>query len=353
MRAVRYYNFGGPVQIDEIEEPDPGPADVVVRVKACMIGGDITNVMAGAGAVRNRDTFAFPHVPGLRGAGVVERIGADVVGVAPGDRVGINGCINCGLCDYCRRGLGNVCTNGYLLGVDTGRPGSFADFVRLPARAVFGLSDTISFGRANLFANMALLVHAFERCRPQPGFTVTMVGCGRVGTAAIAVARAYGASRIIAVDRDPAALEFAGGLGATDLVDAADSDPVDGVLALTDGRGTDIAVELVGVGQTVEQAIRCTTRRGTTLLVGVLGGVALSFPEPDYYNHVIWPEIDIKACYSKTQEDFLATSRLEAAGMLDLSPFSVVEHPLESFTEAVAATLEAAPGEIHVVNLEL
>jgi threonine dehydrogenase-like Zn-dependent dehydrogenase len=353
MKAVRYYGFGGPVQIDEIEAPVSGPTDVIVRTKACQIGGDITKVMAGTGPVRNRDSFAFPHVPGMRGSGVVERLGSEVEGLTPGDRVTINGCINCGACDFCRQGLGNLCVNGYLLGVDTGKPGTFADLVKVPAWAVFRLSDTISFGESNLFANMALMVHAFERARPQPGFTVALLGCGAVGACTIAVAKAYGATRIIAIDREPGALKFAGEVGATDLVNAASDDPVKAVMDLTDGRGADVAVELVGIAETVEQTIRCTKRRGTALLVGVLGGVSLSFPEPDYYNDVIWREIDVKPCYSKTQRDFGTAVRLEAAGLLDLSAFSVAAHPVKAFVDAVATAKVPVPGTINVVDFEL
>lgn len=353
MRAIRYYGFGGPIQLDEIAEPDAGATDVVVRVKACQLGGDVTKVMAGTGPVRNRDTFVFPHVPGMRGAGVIERVGAAVAGLTPGDRVGINGCINCGACEYCRQGLDNLCVNGYLLGVDSGKPGAFAELVKVPAWAVFRVSDTVSFAQANLFANMALSVHAFERARPQPGFTVAMVGCGLVGSSAIAVARAYGATRIIAIDQEPRALEFARSVGATDLVDAGATDPVTAVMELTGSRGVDVAVESVGVSETVEQTIRSTKRRGTSLLLGVLSGVSLSFPEPDYYNDVIWREIDIKPCYSKTQRDFGAAVRLEAAGLLDLSAFSITTHPLESFVDALAAAAEHVPGAVHVTEFEL
>jgi threonine dehydrogenase-like Zn-dependent dehydrogenase len=347
VRAVRYHGFGGPIQIEEIGEPEPGPRDVVVRVGACQIAGDVLKVLAGCGPVRDRANFVFPHVPGYRGVGTVERVGPLVRDLSVGDRVAVNGCVNCGTCDYCLRGLDNLCQQASLLGLDSGRPGSFAELVKAPEWSAFRIADSLSFARATLLPNMALLVHALERARPQPGFSLAVFGCGLVGSCAVPVARAYGAAQIIGVDRDVHALKLARALGATDLIDASWSDPVAAISKLTDGRGVDISVELVGVPETAQAAIGSTSRRGTTLLIGALRDMALSFP--DYYNDPIQKEIDVKTCFGKTQRDFAAAVRLEAAGLLDLSIFPIVEHPLESFVEAVHEA--ASSRSIHVVDV--
>jgi L-iditol 2-dehydrogenase len=348
VRAVRYHGFGGPIEIEEIDEPEPGPHDVVIRVGACQIAGDVLKVLAGTGPVRDRENFVFPHVPGYRGAGTIERAGALVRKLSVGDRVVVNGCVNCGTCEYCLQGLDNLCRQASLLGLDSRKPGSLAEFVRAPEWSVFRIADSLSFARATLLPNMALLVHALERARPRPGFSIAIFGCGLVGSCAVPVARAYGAARIIAVDRDVQALKLARVLGATDVVDGTWNDPAMAISKLTDGRGVDVAVELVGLPETAQAAVGSTARRGTTLLIGALREMSLSFP--DYYKDPIQKEIDVKTCFGKTQHDFAAAVRLEAAGLLDLSMFPIVEHPLEAFVEAMHEA--ATSRSIHVVDMD-
>ena len=109
MRAIRYYGFGGPSQLDEIDPPTPGAHEVVIDIHASQVAGDVLKVLAGSGPVRNAEGFVFPHIPGYRGAGVVRAVGRDVRDLEVGDRVVVNGFVNCGECENCRRGLDNLC----------------------------------------------------------------------------------------------------------------------------------------------------------------------------------------------------------------------------------------------------
>lgn len=350
MRAARFHGFGGSVHVEEIEDPRPAPDDVVVRVAACQIGGDIVKIMAGNGPVRDADRFAFPHTPGYRGAGTIEAVGANVDRFAPGDRVVINGFLNCGECGPCRAGHDNLCERSHMLGVDSGRPGAMAELVKAPARAVFALSEDVSFARSTLLPNIALLVHAYRRADVSGPFTTAIFGCGLVGTGAIATAKALGATQIIGVDTVAPALELARACGATAVVDAGRDDAVEAILAATGGRGVDVAVEIVGLGETIASAVRSTRPLGVTLLIGALGETTIAFPDHEYYRDVIQREVDLRACFGKGQADFARAVELAGSGALDLAPLRVRTHPFDDIAEAIDQAGDPADTDVHVVT---
>ncbi|MBS1843136.1 MAG: zinc-binding dehydrogenase [Actinobacteria bacterium] len=347
---MTYSGFGAEPRIEDVPPPQPNAPDVVVRVECCQLGGDVLKIMAGNGPVRDADRFIFPHTPGYRAAGVVETVGDEVTKFAPGDRVVINGFVNCGECEYCRRGLDNLCVASGMLGIDSGWPGGQAELVKAPQWAVFALPDGIAFDRATLLPNAALLVHAYGRAGTTPGFTTAIYGCGLVGSGAVGVAKALGASRIVAIDREPAAIDFAGRCGATDLVDSTEQDPVEVIRELTDGEGVDVAVEIVGIQATVQQAILSTRPRGVALLIGALQGLTLEFP--DYYSEVIQREIDIKPCFGKTQAAFAKAVELAGDGALDLSPYPLTSHPLAEFDEAVREAKDPSNQALHLTLMQ-
>jgi threonine dehydrogenase-like Zn-dependent dehydrogenase len=340
---VRYHGFGGPGRVEEVERPAPAAHEVLVRVEACQLAGDVLKVLAGSGPVRDAESFQFPHTPGYRGAGLVEARGGAVAGLDVGERVVVNGFVNCGGCEWCARGLDNLCQSSTMLGLDSGAPGSLAEFVVAPEWAVVPIPASTSTVEATLFSNIGLLVHAFERTEPPGGSTVAVFGCGYVGSAAIGVARAYGAARVVAIDSSPEALAFAERCGADQVVRAGEED-----VGAALGEGVDVAVEVVGAPATVEAAVRSVRPRGTCLLIGALGGISLSFP--DYYREVIQPEAAIKPCFGKTREDFARSVDLVASGVLELPPYSFREYPLEGFSEALEGAANSSPSELYVIK---
>lgn len=349
MRAARFHGFGSPVQIDEIADPEPAEDEVGIRVHCCQIGGDILKIMAGAGPVRGRETFDFPHTPGYRGAGTVDALGSAVEGLAIGDRVAINGFLNCGSCEYCQVGLDNLCERSHMLGVDSGLPGAMAERITVPARTAYELPDDIPFELATLLPNVALLVHAYGRAGLGEGpFSTAIFGCGLVGSTGIAVAKALGAEQIIGVDTAATARAFALECGATATVDPDGGGDVDRVMELTEGRGVDVAVECVGLGFTIAGAVQSTRPRGVALLIGALGETTITFV--DYYRDVIQREVDLRACFGKTQADFSRAVELAGTGGLDLSEFPVRVHSAEDLTSAIDVARDSANTDVHVVT---
>ncbi len=348
MRAATFHSFGDSVHLEDIDDPRPAAEEVVVRVACCQIGGDIVKIMAGHGPVRDRERFAFPHTPGYRGAGVVHAVGAGVQTLSMGDRVVINGFLNCGECEFCVSGHDNLCRHSHMLGIDSGQPGAMAEFVKVPARAAYRIPDRVTFEQSTLLPNIALLVHAFRRAEIDSPFTCAVFGCGLVGTAAIAVAAALGATEIVGIDTAPAALELARACGATTTVDGGAEDAVAAVLAATEGQGVDVAVELVGLGETIADAARSTRTLGVTLLIGALGETTILFS--DYYRDVVQREIQLRACFGKGQQDFVEAIRLVKSGALDLSPFPVRVHAFDEIADAIETARDPSNSDIHVVT---
>lgn len=351
MKAIRYHSFGGAPRLEDIPEPTLEAEDVLVEVGCCQIGGDVLKIMAGKGPVRALDTFRFPHTPGYRGAGVVAAVGEGVARVSVGDRVVVNGFVNCGHCDFCRRGLDNLCTASGMLGIDSGWQGAQAEMFKAPQRAVFPLPDSIRFDRATLLPNAALLVHAFARAGVEAAFSAAIIGCGLVGSVAIAVAKALRAEPIVAVDRQANALDFARRCGATHTVDSSREDPLTAIREIAGGEGVDVAVEIVGVKATVEQAILGVRPRGVALLIGALQGLTLEFP--DYYSEVVQREVDLRPCFGKTQADFGRAVDLAASGALDLSPYELKTHRLSSFEEAVREAEDPSDHALHLTSMQV
>jgi propanol-preferring alcohol dehydrogenase len=169
------------------------------------------------------------------------------------------------------------------------RAGGFAEFIVMPARSVFALPDEIPFPQgAILMCSSATSLHALRQARLQPGESVAVFGAGGLGSSAIQLAQTLGAAAVFAVDTNARKLELASSLGATP-VNAASSDPVAEIQSLTDGRGVDVALELVGLPLTMQQAVRSLAIKGRAALAGI---TLKSFPVAPYHE-VINKEAEI------------------------------------------------------------
>ena len=276
VRGVVARAKGEPVSVETIVVPDPGEGDVVVRVQAC--GVCHTDLHYRDGGIADD----FPFLLGHEAAGVVEQVGPDAGDLAPGDYVVIAWRAPCGTCRSCSRGRPWYCfasrNASRPMTLADGTPlspalgiGAFADLtlvaagqaVRIDPRArpeaagLIGCGVMAGFGAAVNTAGVGL------------GDTVAVIGCGGVGSAAVAASALVGARRVIAVDVDPRKLEWATRFGATDTVDARSTDPVEAIRALTDGFGADVVIDAVGRPETFQQAFYARDHAGILVQVGV------------------------------------------------------------------------------------
>jgi S-(hydroxymethyl)mycothiol dehydrogenase len=270
---------GAPVELVDVVVPDPGPGEAVVAVQAC--GVCHTDLHYREGGI-NDD---FPFLLGHEAAGIVEAVGEGVTDVAPGDFVILNWRAVCGQCRACRRGRPWYCfnthnaqqrmtlTDGTELSPALGI-GAFIAKTLVAAGQCTKVDPAVKPEVAGLLGCgvMAGLGAAMNTGNVGRGDTVAVIGCGGVGSAAVAGARLAGAARIIAVDIDDRKLDWAQGLGATDVVQAAgksEDEVVGAIQALTGGFGADVVIDAVGRPETWRQAFYGRDLAGTVVLVGV------------------------------------------------------------------------------------
>jgi S-(hydroxymethyl)glutathione dehydrogenase / alcohol dehydrogenase len=276
-RAAVLYASGEPLRIEEITLYEPGPTQVVVRLFASGVCHSDLSV------VRGTFPFMFPTVLGHEGSGVVESTGSAVTRVQPGDHVVLTWMPPCRECFFCLAGQNMLCDVGLAEAIGSsyatvgGVPlvrglgvAGFATHTLVPEGSVIKIPKEADLELAALIgcALSTGVGAVFRTARVTPGSSVAVIGCGGVGLCVMQGARIAGASKIIGVDRLATKFELAKSLGATDVVDASDGDPVEAMKALTSGRGADFTFEVVGISQTIKQAFAMTRRGGTTVLVG-------------------------------------------------------------------------------------
>src|SRR5689334_3633097 len=256
------------LEMVRMAEPEAGPDDVLVRVRACGICGSDIHGYDGSTGRR-----IPPLVMGHEAAGVIEQTGRSVEGFKAGDRVSFDSTVSCGKCDFCRSGQINLCDNRTVLGVSCGdyrRHGAFAEYVAVPARILYKLPDTLPFERAALIEAVSIAVHAVGRHVPKPDDTVVVVGSGMIGVLVIQVLKDKGCRNIVAVDVDEEKLKLAQRMGATRTINAKAGDVPAAVRELSGGKGADVSFEVVGHTDTVLTAIRSLRKGGTVVLIGNL-----------------------------------------------------------------------------------
>jgi len=247
-------------------EPEIGPEDVLVEVKACGICGSDVHGMDGSTGRRRP-----PIIMGHEAAGVIAAVGLGVSAWKPGDRVTFDSTVYCGRCDYCRAGRINLCRERRVLGVsceEYRQHGAFAEFVAVPQRILYRLPDGLAFEHAALVEPLSIAVHAVRRTPLTLNDTAVVVGAGVIGLMLVQALRVAGCGQVLAVDVAPDRLALAAKLGATATVNAPSANAGKEILDRTLGRGADVAFEAVGVGTTVDLAVRCVCKGGAVTLVG-------------------------------------------------------------------------------------
>ena len=269
MKALVYR---GPGKKDLEEMPKPAlrePTDAVVRMTRTTICGTDLHILKGDVA-----SVAAGRILGHEGIGIIEEAGAGVTRFHKGDRVLISCITACGKCDYCRRGMPSHCEHGgWILGntID----GTQAEFVRIPFAdtslhlipknadedAMVMLSDILPTGYECGVLNGAV----------KPGDTVAIIGAGPIGLATLLTAQFFAPADLIVIDLDDNRLEVAKQFGATVTINSTDGKAVEKVLAMTAGKGVDVAIEAVGIAATFEMCQEIIGAGGHIANIGVHG----------------------------------------------------------------------------------
>jgi aryl-alcohol dehydrogenase len=265
----------------EVQLDEPRQDEMVVRIAA--VGLCHTDL-----SVRGQATpFPLPAVLGHEGTGVVESVGSMVADFAPGDRVVLS-FASCGACSACQAGRPVYCAHWVPLNLLGGSrldgsatlaggihghffgQSSFASHALVPARSAVKAPDGIEFDvLAPLGCSVQTGVGAvLNVARPEPGSTMVIFGGGAVGLAALLGAQLTAVGRTVVVDVNPKRLDVASELGATQVIDAAETDPTQAVLDLTGGIGADYAIETSGRLPVLAGAVASLASAGTCVVIG-------------------------------------------------------------------------------------
>ena len=251
---------------EDVPVPSVADDEVLVRVRACGICGSDVHGMDGSTGRRRP-----PIIMGHEAAGVITEVGKQVKDWKQGDRVTFDSTISCGACWYCQRGLINLCDHRTVLGVsceEYRQHGAFAEYVALPHRILYRLPDAVSFEQAAMVEPVSVAVHAVN-CTPiSLGDTAVVVGVGMVGLLVVQALRIAGCGKIIAVDLEAPKLKLALALGADVSLKADECNVAEEVKSHTDGRGADVAAEVIGLSPTINTAVACLRKGGHLALVG-------------------------------------------------------------------------------------
>lgn len=262
MKAVRLVEPGRPLELQEVDIPAVGAKDMLVSVKAAGICHSDAHYRAGLSPVH-----PLPLTLGHEVAGVVEQVGAEVDKFKKNDRVCLHYMVTCGDCAYCHQGHEQFCTSGKMLGKY--RHGGYAEYICIPARSAFLLPAEISFEQgAIMMCSAATSLHSLHKGKVKPGDTVAIFGVGGLGMPAVQMAQCFGAKEVYAVDIKENKLEMARRFGAIPI-NAEENEPVDEIKRLTGGRGVDVALELIGLPQTMKQAVKSLAIYGRAVMAGI------------------------------------------------------------------------------------
>jgi len=309
MKACQLIAHGVPgrFELRDLPEPQPGPDEAVVAVRACGLNHlDLWTEEAGLPI-----PIQLPRTPGGEIAGEVAALGPDLDSWKPGDAVAVQSNLFCGECEFCRRGEESLCLRHQILGVH--RDGGFAEKVVVPARALVRLPPGLPFetSAALTLAGSTALHMLTRRARVRPGDWVLVVGgASGVGSAAIQIAAQLGA-RVISSGSTEAKRALARQLGAEFVVDPASPSWPAEVRQLTRKRGVDLVVEHVG-GEVLMKCFDCLARGGTIVTCGATAGRQIQFN--------LWPffvkQQRLIGSYGRDRRDLETTLAWAAEGKL-------------------------------------
>lgn len=288
------------IEIEETITPEPGPGEILIRVRAVGICGSEIHAYDGLHPRRRP-----PVVLGHEFAGDIVAVGPQVKAYQPGDRVTVMPQKACGSCDPCRRGWTNMCDSKRLLG-STSWPGAFAEFVVAPEDTAYGLDPSLNYLHGALVEPLAVGVHAVRQGKVTLGDRVAVLGAGPIGMLSVLCAREAGAAEIIAADLYDFNLAAARRFGAECIVNTTRENLVSKVTAQYGPNAVDVAVIAARVPALLDQAFEIVRKKGRIVLVAI-------------FNHPV--TIDIEKSRLKEQ-DIIASSTylhrdyLSALGLL-------------------------------------
>ena len=249
MLAARFKEAGQPFVVEQIEVPSIGPNDVLVNIRVAGVCGTDVHYHSGEFA-----PYYIPLTLGHEGAGVVTALGENVTHLQVGDPVIVHYIVSCGHCKPCLQGFDNRCRNRKSIGSHI--DGTFAEYIRVPARSALKMSETIPLDWGAIAAcAVSTAYHAVDISDLSLGGTAIVFGVGGVGLHAVLWSKFFGAGTVIAVDPVDSKLNVAKDYGADVLLNPTQKNINNAVSEITNNWGVDVAIECSGAPVAMKQAI--------------------------------------------------------------------------------------------------
>ena len=261
MKAAVLYRVRD-LRLEDVMTPKIKDDEVLIRIHATGICGTDIHIYRGEWKTR------MPIILGHEFSGAIAEIGRDVSNLNVDDPVVAEPNIPCGSCYFCRMSERNYfCENLQAVGVTIN--GAFAEYVKIKAANVYKLPKDLSLDEAALIEPLACCIRGIDQAGIRVGDTVAIIGAGPIGLILLQLAKLAGASMLIQTDMEDARLKMARKLGADYVINITEEDPVEAIKRLTNGYGTDVAIEAVGSPKAITQAMRATRRGGRLNIFGV------------------------------------------------------------------------------------
>jgi 2-desacetyl-2-hydroxyethyl bacteriochlorophyllide A dehydrogenase len=303
------------VEVTTVEDPTPGPRDVVIEVAACGLCGTDLHILHGQFAP------TLPIIPGHEFAGTVVAVGTDVRELSVGARVAVDPSLYCHECHYCRRGRGNMCERWGAIGVSTA--GGAAEFAKAPVANCVVLPEHVRTEDAALIEPLSCAVRGYDILRSQLATHVLIYGSGTMGLMMLELAKHSGAASVDVVDVNPERLATARQLGCSEAAGTAAD--------IERPRGWDVVIDATGNQRAIQDGLDRVGKGGTFLQFGVADYSARASIEPyRIYNQEITITGSMAVLHS-----FERAAEMFATRVLDPDVFISHRLPLDQYPEAL------------------
>ncbi len=341
MKALAKTKSEPGIWLVDVDKPDIGPNDVLVKIRKTAICGTDLHIYLWDEWAQN--TIPVPMTVGHEFMGEIVKLGSEVEGFSVGDRVSGEGHITCGHCRNCRAGVRHLCRNTQGLGVNV--PGAFAEYLKFPARNLFRLEPEISDDIASILDPLGNATHcalSFDMV----GEDILITGAGPIGIMAVVIAKHVGARHVVITDVNPYRLNLAKSVGATKVVNVATESLDDVKKELQIHEGFDVGLEMSGNPKAFSDMLQHMNHGGRVALLGLL-------PKQTQINwdHVIFKGLLLKGIYGR--EMFETWYKMASMLRSGLNVSKVITHhfPIDDYDEAFKTLASGHSGKV-ILNWE-
>lgn len=320
------------VKLERVPVPEPADDEVLIKVAYCAVCTWEQRVYSGV-------FQTYPLAGGHEVSGVVQKAGAGVGHVRPGDKVIVSGLHRCGMCDNCRRGLSNLCVHAYSAPAPEGRvpgPGGFGEYIVRKGEDVFRLAGHVPLAEAALGEPVACVVRSVKKAGVGPGDRVLVIGGGMMGLLHVQLLRGRAAAVVLS-EPDPDRRAIALEMGADGVVDPSEPHFAHRVKQLVAGAGPTVVFVAVSVLEAVHQALSVAAPGGRVMMFASQPRGSAITVDPNLFHH---KEVTLTGTVSQVSEDFHDAAALISSGKLDLAPFLTSFYPLTDIKAALDEAVE-------------